>query len=147
MRAREIDAGPYEGAALGIDRGVVGMGDALDPAPESPEEAAELAAVTYGPKAARMLERFAELPAGTLVWARTGDDEYRLGRITGEWRYLDDPDARAVGIHHVRAAEWGPPLSRDAVPAAGAATFDRGGRNLQRINDADAERRSAELRR
>jgi hypothetical protein len=33
----------------------------------------------------------------------------------------------------------------DEVPAAVVATFARGGRNLQRIHDADAERRTAEL--
>jgi hypothetical protein len=51
-----------------------------------------------------------------------------------------------VGIHHVRPARW---LARafevDEVPPAVAATFARGGRNLQRTRDGDAERRTAAL--
>jgi hypothetical protein len=34
-----------------------------------------------------MLRRFAELPDGTLVWTTASDGSYRLGRITGPWRY------------------------------------------------------------
>jgi hypothetical protein len=46
----------------------------------------------------------------------------------------------------VRPAQWlERPFADDEVPAAVARTFARGGRNLQRIHDADAERRTAEL--
>ena len=145
MRARELDAGPYDGAAFGLERGLVGIGDALEPPPESLGEAIELATMSLSSKQGRMLERFAALPSGTLVWTRADDDDFRLGRLSGEWRYADDEGAQATGIHHVRTAEWGPATPRDAIPAAVAATFDRGGRNLQRINDADAERLSAEI--
>ena len=129
MRAREIDAGPYEGAAPALERGLVGIGDALEPAPESIEEAVELATVTLSPKQGRMLERFASLPRGTLVWTRAGKDDFRLGRITGDWRYADDTGARTTGIRHVRTARVG--AGHDASgrsPAAVAVTFDRGGR-------------------
>ena len=145
MRARDRDAPACAGAEYGVAHGLVGTGDALDPPPSTLDEAVASARATHGQKAARMLNRFAELPAGTFVWTRTGDG-YRLGRITGPWRYDDSAKARRVGIHHVRAARW---IERSfggrEVPRAVAATFVRGGRNLQRTHDAEAERLTAGL--
>jgi hypothetical protein len=146
MRSREREVTPYEGARFGVERGVVGIGEPLEVDPVEIEEAAEITAVTYGPKAARMLRRFASLPEQTLVWTRTDDDAYRLGRIAGSWRWDGSTAARAVGIHNVRDTQWMPrTFSGDEVPAAVVATFDRGGRNLQRTHDHEAERRSEEL--
>jgi hypothetical protein len=122
MRARDRDV---PGADHGVARGLVGIGEAP------------------GEKGGRMLHRFAELPDGTFVWTRTTDGAYRLGRITGP---LERDDGSPVGLPHIRATEW---LARsfgdDEVPAAVAATFARGGRNLQRTHDADAERRTEAL--
>jgi hypothetical protein len=146
MRSRALETGPYEGARFGVASGVVGMGDALTPSPESPDEAVELAHHQHGPKAGRMLERFAGLPDGAFVWTRTDDDSYRLGRISGGWRYEESQGATQTGIHHVRPADW---LDREfepgAVPRAVLDTFARGGLNFQRTNDADAEVRTEEL--
>ena len=86
------------------------------------------------------------MPEGAFVWTRGADGGYRLGRISGPWRFDDSHTAHRAGIQHVRPAEW---LARrfgeHEVPAAVAATFARGGRNFQRTHDADAERRTAEL--
>jgi hypothetical protein len=143
MRPRDVDA---HGADLGVERGLVGIGDVLDAVPRSLEEAVAGAARAHGEKAGRMLRRFAELPDGVLLWTRDSGGGYWLGRLEGPWRYDDSPAARATGIHHVRPARWlAEPFGELDVPAAVAATFARGGRNLQRINDAAAERRSAEL--
>jgi hypothetical protein len=129
MRARDrddVEAGA--GAEFGIEHGVVGIG------------------AGHGDKADRMLHRFADLPDGTLVWTRTTDGAYRLGRIAGPFRRDDSSAARAVGIQHVRPASWiERPFGEDEVPAAVAATFARGGRNLQRTHDERAERQTAEL--
>jgi hypothetical protein len=94
-----------------------------------------------GEKGERMLRRFAGLPDGTYVWTRTDDDGmYHLGRIAGEYRYDE------AGLHHVRPADWlERPFAEDEVPPAVAATFARGGGNLQRTHDAAAERRTEEL--
>ena len=106
MRARDRDAPHGAGAEHGVDHGLVGIGDA------------------HGDKADRMLRRFAELPDGVFVWTRVADGTYRLGRIAGPWRYDDSPAARAVGIHHVRPAEWlDRPFGEHEVPPAVAATF------------------------
>ncbi len=139
MRARDRDV---PGADHGLARGLVGIGDALIRAPSSLDEAVAAASSEHGPKAGRMLEAFAELPDGVFVWTRAADASYHLGRIRGPWRYDDSP----VGIVHVRPAEWlERPFGEDVVPAAVAQAFARGGRNLQRIRDEQAERQTASL--
>jgi hypothetical protein len=148
MRARDRDVEPGAGAEFGLEHGLVGIGDRLDAVPATLEDA--VAAATRragaGAKAGRMLRRFAELPDGSFVWTRDGAGFLWLGRIAGPWRYEDGPAARAVGLHHVRPATWRErPASEDDAPAAVTATFARGGRNLQRIRDAAAERETARL--
>lgn len=139
MRARDRDLPQGAGAAFGVARGLVGTGDALPAAPPQLDAAVLAATHVHGEKAGRMLSRFAALPVGTLAWTRLGDDDHRLGRIEGPWRYADDREAAAAGIHHVRPARW---LARTftsaELPAAVAATFARGGRNLQRVRDPAA---------
>jgi hypothetical protein len=123
MRARDRDAPGYAGARFGVENGLVGIGD------------------TPGDKGGRMLSRFVDLPEGTFVWTRTGDDEYHLGRIAGPHRHDEHAEA---GIVHVRPARWLAVKPAD-VPDAVKATFARGGRNLQRTHDHAAERASAAL--
>jgi hypothetical protein len=146
MRARDRDLPAGVGAARGLESGLVGIGDALARAPETLARAVAAATVEHGEKAGRMLQRFADLPRGTLVWTRGPNGAFHLGRIRGPWRYDDTPGARAVGIHHTRPTQWlGPSFGTDRVPVAVAAAFARGGRNLQRINDAAAKQQSEEL--
>jgi hypothetical protein len=146
MRSREGDAPAFDGARFAVEHGLVGIGGPLEIEPEDLDEAVEVTAVTHGPKPGRMLERFAALSDGTLVWTRTGEEEYRLGRIGGPWRWDSSAAARTTGIQNVRDAVWLPrTFGPDEVPAAVAATFARGGRNLQRTHDADAERLTARL--
>lgn len=145
MRARDRDLPQGPGAQFGLEAGVVGTGDALAAAPATLDDAVAAAAEQHGDKAARMLRRFAELPDGTFVWTRAADGLYRLGRIAGPWRYDDSAAAREVGIHHLRPATWlDRPFGDDDVPPGVAATFARGGRNLQRIDDEHAERLTEE---
>ena len=128
MRARDRDVAPGLGAAFGLRHGLVGIG---------PGE---------GPKAERMLRRFIELPEGAFVWTRGEDGTYFVGRIAGPYRRDDSPAATEVGLHHVRPADWlDRPFGEHDVPAAVAATFARGGRNMQQIHGEAAERRTAEL--
>jgi hypothetical protein len=145
MRARTLHLDRDAGAAFGLEHGLVGIGDRLPERPRTLQAAVAAAIAAHGEKAGRMLHRFAELPTGTLVWT-WADDRFHLGRIDGAWRYEDGPEARAVGIHHVRPALWlERPFGEDEAPAAVVATFARGGRNLQRIHGAAAKRRTAEL--
>ena len=120
MRARDRDE---PGADHGLAHDLVGIG------PGS------------GEKAERMRRRFAELPDGALVWTRDSAGAYFLGRIAGPCRR-----GTAAGLTYVRPATWlDRPFAEDEVPPAVAATFARGGKNLQRIHGDAVERRSAEL--
>ncbi len=147
MRARSRDDLPDgAGAEHGLRRGLVGIGEPLDAVPESVAEAVAATADRYGEKAGRMVRRFAALPAGTLVWTRDREGRFHVGRIVGPWRYDGSAPAEAVGVHHVRDARWLPhAFSSGEVPAAVAATFDRGGRNFQRTHDDEAERQTPVL--
>jgi len=128
MRARDVDAAPGAGAEYGLARNVVGIGPGR------------------GEKATRALHRFATLPEGVFVWTRDQEGHYHLGRITGPLREDTSPEARTVGITHVRPTSWlAHTFTEDEVPVAVARTFARGGRNFQRIHDDEAERISGEL--
>jgi hypothetical protein len=146
MRARDRDLPPGAGADHGVRHGIVGIGDGLSVKPSMLSDAVAAATHEHGEKAGRMLARFAELAEGSFIWTRTSDGCYRLGRIAGPWRYDDSAAARGVGIHHVRPAQWlRRGYSEAEVPAAVAGAFARGGRNLQRTHDGEAERRTVEL--
>ena len=128
MRARDVDVPPGAGADYGLAHGVVGIGPGR------------------GEKAARMVHRFATLPDGVFVWTRDRAGRFHLGRLAGEMREAGSAEARAVGITHVRPAEWlGRSFGETEVPAAVSRTFARGGRNLQRTHDDDAEIFTARL--
>lgn len=93
-----------------------------------------------------MLDRFATVPDGVFVWTRDLSGGYHLGRIRGPMHEDHSPGAVEVGIVYVRPARWlKRVLSEAEVPNGVAATFARGGRNFQRIHDAEAERFTAEL--
>lgn len=128
MRALDLDLPPGAGAEHGIGRGVVGIGSGT------------------GERAGRLLHRFATVPDGAFVWTRDLAGSYHLGRVSGPMIEDDSPSAQAVGIVNVRPTVWLPRIfGEDAVPSAVAATFARGGRNFQRIHDAEAERLTAAL--
>ncbi len=128
MRARDRDLPAGAGADYGLAAGVVGIGPGV------------------GEKAARMLHRFATVPAGSFVWTRASSGSYHLGQISGDLREDRSPAAIAVGVVHVRDTTW---LSRafqeTEVPRAVAATFARGGRNFQRTHDVEAEQMTTEI--
>lgn len=76
--------------------------------------------------------------------ARGHDGAFWLGRV-GEGPVRRAPE-NALGLTHVRAARWRDrPFGDDHVPAAVAASFARGGRNLQRIRDPSAAPATAAL--
>lgn len=136
MRARSLDIDQFAGARHGVSNGVVGIGEPVSRKPESLSEAILLSSDEHGEKAGRMLVRFAELPPDTMVWTQTGPEEFRLGRIRGDWFHDDSLSARATGIANARPAEW---LDRifgpGDTPLAVIDSFGRGGRNFQRIRN------------
>jgi len=128
MRARDLDLPAGAGADYGLAAGIVGIGPGV------------------GEKAARMLHRFATVPAGSFVWTRASAGSYHLGQISGDLREDRSPAAVSVGLVHVRATTWlARAFDETEVPRAVADTFARGGRNFQRTHDGEAERMTAEI--
>lgn len=78
---------------------------------------------------------------GAVVWARDSDGRYRRGELSGPLRYDATPAAHAADLGHVRPCTWDEPLDEPQVPVAVVATFERGGRNFQRIRALDDEAR------
>lgn len=144
MRSRDDTVAPGVAVERALAEGVCGMGGRLDSTPGSLTAALAAVDARHGERAARRLERFAALPTGTLVWTRDVDGLFWLGRLTGSWRYDDDPAARTVDLVHVRACTWSSsPVAASDVPPGVTATFARGGRNGQRIRTAGAGEQSA----
>ncbi|BBZ00824.1 hypothetical protein MCHIJ_02610 [Mycolicibacterium chitae] len=139
LRSRRADIDP----ALAFDRamtlGLCGFGGVLRPAPRDLASALRLAGEQYDPRTSALIERFAAVAAGALVWARDPDGLFRLGQLTGPWSYDADPAAVAADLVHVRSCDWSDrPWVEHEVPAAVLATFRRGGRNFQRIRAESA---------
>lgn len=146
MRARSVDAGRFAGATHAVERSLIGTGEPLSRVPADLDEAVLAAIDELGEKSGRMLARFADLPDSSLVWTQTAEDEFRLGRIAGPWRYDESLPARRTGIHQVRPARWLPErFDPGSTPAGVIEVFRRGGLNLQRIHDPEAERASNRL--
>lgn len=98
----------------------------------------------HGSQLARRVERFAEVPEGSFVWARDADGLYRLGRISGPYFY--DADGDSVDLVHVRPCRWQQrPFVESSCPAAVVATFGRGGRNFQQIHDERVAEQTSRL--
>jgi hypothetical protein len=135
MRARTVDAPPGAGADHGLQRGLVAIGEPLAQVPATPAEAVAATVTEHGEKAGRMLERFDALPDGTVVWTQDSAGVLHRGRIAGPWTYDASAEALLLGLVHARPAVWeDEAFGPDAAPAAVAATFARGGRNLQAIH-------------
>jgi hypothetical protein len=136
MRSRRDDVDHGLAVERALTVGSCGIGGRLPQRPSGLEDALALTERAYDERTARRVERFAAVPTGSFVWVRDGDGHYLLGRITGEWRYDDHPDAVAADLVHVRDCAWRrTPVSPMDVPPAVAHTFNRGGRNFQRIHD------------
>jgi hypothetical protein len=124
MRARAHDAPPGAGAEYGLAHAVVGIGDTAE----------------------TRVDRLAAAPDGAFVWTRDSEGAYWLGRIAGPVREADPETRDAVGLTHLRGADWlDRPFGEHEVPAGVAATFARGGRNFQRTHGDATERRTQEL--
>ncbi|MGZ8802338.1 MAG: GAF domain-containing protein [Mycobacterium sp.] len=119
LRSRSEDIDPWGTTDRAQSLGLCGFGGKDDPV-----------------RLARRIERFAEAADGSFVWTRDADGRYWLGRLDGPYFY--DADGEDVDLVHVRPCRWCTvPVAESAAPPAVVATFGRGGRNFQRIHDAD----------
>lgn len=126
--------------AWALRRGVVGVGGRLDETPHDADDAVELVRQRHDDRTADRLARFMAVAADDFVWTRSDGLGFRLGRITGGWRFDDSTAAHEVDLQHTRACEWlAAEVPPDDVPADVVATFARGGRNFQRTRSRSAE--------
>ncbi len=140
LRSRDDTVDHAAAVEHALRRGVVGVGGRLDAPRADLDEAIERVDQQHGERVAARLERFAALPAGDFVWTRDAEAELWLGRIEGEWHFDASAPGWEADLQHVRACRWtDAPVPLPEVPAGVLATFARGGRNFQRIHDAEAE--------
>ena len=134
MRSRLPDVEADLAVERALSLAICGIGGRLRRAPGSLTEALERTAHEYDERSARRLERFADVPDGSVVWTRDPDGLFRRGVLAGAWQYDPSPAAYAADLVHVRDCRWDPdPRGEHQVPAPVAATYRRGGRNFQRI--------------
>lgn len=134
MRSRDDSVPGGAAVERALELGMCGVGGRVSGAPSSVAEAARAVADTVGERTAARLERFAAAPSGSLVWTRDADGLLWLGRLAGPWRYDPSREAAEVDLVHVRPCDWlDRPVDAEHVPPAVRASFDRGGRNWQRI--------------
>ncbi|OAN62427.1 hypothetical protein A8B79_02430 [Balneola sp. EhC07] len=70
-----------------------------------------------------------------LCWSRDLNGIYYLGRITGEWQYINEEINRKADIVNVRPIEWVRVGENDSVPGTIVNRFIRGG-TLEKVNGA-----------
>ena len=138
MRSRRDDVDPWAVVERALRLGVCGLGGRLGEVPTTPAAAVRATSDEYDDRAAARLQRFAAAPVPSWVWTQEAPGVFRLGRITGPWRY-DPTDAGAtVDLVHLRPCTWDPrPFAEHELPPAVALTFRRGGRNFQRTHHPD----------
>jgi hypothetical protein len=136
MRSHRDDIADGAAVRRALREGVCGIGGAVDPAPDDLDEAVALVERAHGERTARRLARFARIPDGAFVWSRDDGGAYRLGRLSGPWRYDGSAAARDADLVQVRDCAWLPvPVPEQDVPAGTLRTFARGGRHLQQTHD------------
>ncbi|WP_370186920.1 GAF domain-containing protein [Aeromicrobium sp.] len=140
LRSRDDDVDHAAAVAHALRRGLVGVGGRLPEPPADLDDAVAQVARRHGDRTAARLGRFAAFDRGAVAWTRDVAGELWLGRVTGSWRFDPSADAATFDLQHVRECLWlDDPVPWPEVPAAVHATFERGGRNLQRVHDLGAE--------
>lgn len=136
---RSLQADDASAAEWAIAAGVVGLDGALRVSVSDLAEALAAVDHEHDTRTARRIRRFAQAPAGSLVWTRDTCGSFHLGRVSGDWRYDPSETARRMGLPHQRACIWAAgPVPDALVPGSVIDAFARGGRNWQCIRAAEA---------
>lgn len=136
-----------------VDGGRVGIGWRVEGLPTGASLAEVVSAIRatelrgWGSQAASTVRLFGEEAAvGDFVWTRDLEGRFRLGQITGGYRYENSAKAQAVDTHQVRKADWAAqPLGDHEVPAAIVRAFTGPATSFSRIRDPGARLYSAWL--
>lgn len=137
MWSRDDSVERWDGVRRALRLGLCGVGGRLEATPGDAEHAVREVDRFHGERMARRLERFMAVPDGAEVWTVDEDGLFHRGELTGTWRFDDAEAARAVDLTHVRPCVWPErDVTPQRVPPAVLASFERGGRNFQRIRGA-----------
>jgi hypothetical protein len=107
-----------------FDDGIVGIGWGIEGLPDGASLDDVLAAIDAEPDwtkdAVHTVRRFGkDAQIGDYIWTRDLHGRFRLGRITGPYRYENTGLAKRTDTHQVRDCEWADqPLSDLEVPGA-----------------------------
>lgn len=136
MRSRCDDIDQGEAVAWALAHDVVGVGECqATPAVTGEEE-----------RIRARIERFEQMADGAFVWTMTPPTGHRLGRVEGPARRDDGPGAHQHDLVVVRPCRWiDQPIEVADVPPGVLETFERGGRNFQRIHADGVEEQTREL--
>jgi hypothetical protein len=107
-----------------FDDGIVGIGWGIEELPDGASLDDVLAAIDAEPDwtkaAVHTVRRFGkDAEIGDYIWTRDLHGRFRLGRITGPYRYENSELAKRTDTHQVRDCDWAnQPLSDLEVPGA-----------------------------
>jgi hypothetical protein len=146
MRSLKPGVDHAKQVAYCLDGGRVGIGWGIDELPTGTPLADVLATIRandlpgWGSRAASTVRLFGEEAAvGDFLWTRDLQGRFRLGRITGRYRYDNSAKAKATDTHQVRKAEWADRSLGDLeVPGAIVRAFSGRSTAFSRMLDISA---------
>lgn len=128
LRSLKADVDHEAQVAHNFDEGIVGIGWGVETLPDGVALEEVLAAVSaaigvqpgWTKDAVHTIRRFGrDAEVGDFIWTRDLHGRFRLGRITGPYRYENTELAKRTDTHQVRDCEWADqPLSDLEVPGA-----------------------------
>jgi hypothetical protein len=124
LRSLKPGVDHHEQVDHNFDDGIVGIGWGIEALPSGASLKEVLEAIGSYPgwtkDAVHTVRRFGEgAEIGDYIWTRDLHGRFRLGRITGAYRYENTELAKRTDTHQVRDCEWAnQPLSDLEVPGA-----------------------------
>jgi hypothetical protein len=144
LRSQKSDVNHQKQASHNFDDGVVGIGWGIESLPDGAPLEKVLEAIAAEPgwskSAVDTVRRFAEAAVpGDFIWTRDLHGRFRLGRITGPYRYENSELARSTDTHQVRDCDWADQALGDLeVPGAVIRGFVGTSTSFSRIKDEGA---------
>lgn len=136
-----------EQVAHNLDGNLVGIGWGIDELPSRTPLDEVLAAIEgygegYGTRAMWTVRRFGRYAQnGDFIWTRDLHGHFRLGRIAGRYRYVNNAKAQRTDTHQVRRCEWAPrPLGDLEVPGAIIRGFSGTSTSFDQLHNEGARR-------
>jgi len=153
LRSLKPDVDHVEQVAHNFDDGIVGIGWGLEDLPSRTPLDEVLAALEakdepgWGRRAMWTVRRFGrEAQVGDFIWTRDLAGRFRLGRLAGHYRYVNNAKATRTDTHQVRRCDWAqPPLGDLQVPGGIIRAFSGTSSSFERIHDEGARRYTAWL--